>query len=445
MYLGKIIHFLKSQNNSAVLVKGTSVSLLLRVAGAGIVFILHIILARLLGIENYGYYVYASSWIALLVYFSKLGTDTSIIKFVPDYQVHERWGMIQGLFIRSRQLVLGLSLCIIFIAVFIIYFNRDIIGHEQSTVLLIALGTIPLFGLMSLYTSMLRVFKHVFKALAPGSTIWPLTLMVLTVIYFQIKKQPLSANEVMGLNLVALFVAVCISCNWAIKAIPVYVKKTHPQFHERQWFRTSLPLFLITGFNIILSRADTIMIGIFSDERQVAFYSVASRISDLVLFGMTAAATIVAPLIAQLYAQKNMLELQKIITLAAWGISLFTTLSGIFLLTFGKYILSLFGESFIASHSPFLILLAAYGIKGFIGPVIPLMMMTRYQKQLAIITSFSVVFNIVLNLFLIPQYGATGAAIATMATITFSYLIMLIYILKNLKINPTPFTKLTVS
>lgn len=66
----------------AVLIRGAGSAGLVYAAGAGVVFGLHVLLSRLMGVEHYGVYVYVLSWINILVLFGKMGLDTALLRYV---------------------------------------------------------------------------------------------------------------------------------------------------------------------------------------------------------------------------------------------------------------------------------------------------------------------------------------------------------------------------
>ena len=85
------------------------------------------------------------------------------------------------------------------------------------------------------------------------------------------------------------------------------------------------------------------------------------------------------------------------------------------------------------------ILLVCQVINVITGSVINLMTMTKYQKETLYVFSMSLVFNLVLNLVLIPIYGMEGAAWATGITTIVWNITALLLIRKKLKVDPSIF------
>ena len=68
--------------------------------------------------------------------------------------------------------------------------------------------------------------------------------------------------------------------------------------------------------------------------------------------------------------------------------------------------------------------------------------MTGYHTQGAVIAGACAALNIALNATLIPTYGLTGAAVATAVSNVFWSIIVLIYVMHRVEINPTIFARI---
>ena len=66
-------------------------------------------------------------------------------------------------------------------------------------------------------------------------------------------------------------------------------------------------------------------------------------------------------------------------------------------------------------------------------------MMTGHEKVLGRISLFTLVLNIILNLLLIPYYGAIGAAVTTTTTIILENIIKVILVKNRIGLSTIPF------
>ena len=130
-------------------------------------------------------------------------------------------------------------------------------------------------------------------------------------------------------------------------------------------------------------------------------------------------------------------ELQQIITLAARGAFVFTIIVGASIAFTGSYLLSFFGSEFSKGYPVLLILLAGQTINAFSGSVGLIMTLTGHHVKAARIFGLSAVLNILFNAILIPYFGIIGAAIATAVTTALWNIVMVYFVVSQLKINPT--------
>ena len=161
----------------------------------------------------------------------------------------------------------------------------------------------------------------------------------------------------------------------------------------------------------------------------------ASGAARFVIFGILSVNMVFAPMIAELYAQHRMAELQKLVTLAARGIFAFSLVIGVFLAILGEWLLGLFGPAFTAAYPALLILIVGMLVNSFVGPVGFLMMMTGHHREAALVLAVAALLQIVMNAILIPRYGLIGAATATAATVALWNIVLALRAARKLGIN----------
>jgi len=435
-FIHKMSKYFEANEIASILAKGASGSFAVMVLGTIIAFGTNIILARALGVTQYGVYIYVLTWINVFVLVCQLGMNTSFLKFIPSYNAKKEWSLFLGLIRYSMLNVLLASVFVVIAGSLIVWGLFDYIGKDQAYTFWIALLLVPIIALTGLRQAALRALKHVVKAGLPDSLFRPTVIAVLTAGAFIVSSEYLHATQVMMFNLLGALTAFIIGTAWLKKLLPEQLRLTQPLYNKSEWLKVSLPLFFMACMNMVLHQTDIIMIGALLNPEQAGIYAVTSRISSLTLFGLTAANAIVAPLISELYSTGQMVKLQKMITLSARGIFLFTLLTSVFIAVFGKQILGMFGIEFVNGFIPLLILIVGQMINALSGSVGFLMTMTGHQNQAAIILSVSAILNISLNAILIIKLGIIGAAIATATSTVVWNIAMLVYIWRKLSINP---------
>ncbi|MDH5570285.1 MAG: oligosaccharide flippase family protein [Gammaproteobacteria bacterium] len=422
-----------------VLARGASAAFAVSILGAVMAFGTNVLLARLMGVTQYGIYIYALTWINLLVLVSQLGMNTSLLRFIPAYNANAKWGLLRGVLTRSIQYVALASILIGVAGTLVVRIIYENIGHDQAITFWLAFFLLPILSLGGLRQAALRAFKRIVQSGLPDSLFRPLVIVVLASGVYAFSEKSLQADQVMILNIVAAMIALIIGTLWLIKALPPQLRVNKPIYTDIDWLKVSLPLFFMAGMSLILHKTDIIMIGIFLDAEHAGVYAIASRVAGLMSFGLAAANTIVAPMISELYSTGQYQKLQKMITYAARGIGVFTLIMGLCLAIMGEFLLGLFGEDFIAGYIPLVILICGQTINALAGSVGFIMIMTGHQKQAASIIGMIAMINIIGNYILIPLLGLLGAAITTAVATSLLNFIMLAYVLKRLNINPTAF------
>ncbi|HDN26563.1 MAG TPA: flippase [Thioploca sp.] len=432
---------LQGEGIGAVLVRGASGSFVVQVLAVSIGFGTQVLLARLLGVTQYGLFRYVLAWLGLLGLLSILGMDTSLVRFASAYKAQEKWGLLRGLLRRSMQYVVLASLFTGGITAIVIWGLYDRLGWETAATFWVALPLLPVLALTALRQATLRAFRRVVLAILPEQVILPLLMLAMVGAFYIYAVQPLLAYQVMIFNLLGALAAFGIGTVWLLKAMPKQVRQVSPAYADAEWLRVSLPLLFMSGMSIVANQTDIIMIGAFLSTDQVGIYAVASRIASLQVFGLIAANAIVAPMVSELYHTGKHRQLQRMITLAAYGVSIVTIFISVFLVMLGKQVLGVFGAEFVVGYGPLLILMSGQIVNALAGPVGLLMIMTGHQNKIAWIVGIGALMNIILNGMLIPAFGIMGAGIATAITIISQNLIMWFYVQRYLGINPTIFVR----
>jgi O-antigen/teichoic acid export membrane protein len=430
-----------SKGSDGVLVRGALGAFVVKTVGVGLLFGLHVLLARLLGVAEYGIYIYAIAWINILMILCLMGFQTSLVRFISAYRANQQWGLLRGLLRFSNFLVFAVSLSAAMAGVIFIRFLGDRINSEQARTFYAAFLILPILALVKLREAGLQALKHVVQSQLLIRVLRPLILAVISIGLFLLVRGHFTALSVVMGNIAAVVVVFGVGSIWLSKSLPGDIRSCTAVYEQREWLKVSLPLLFIVGMSLVLKRTDIIMIGAIRGPEDAGIYSAATNISNFLVFGLMAFNSILAPMISEFYHTGGKKELQRIIKLAARGIFVFTVLVGILLIVLGKSLLSFFGEAFVVAYVPLLVLLSSRIVISLAGPVSLLMTMTDHQNQAGIIVAVGAVLNIILNALLIPAMGLPGAAIATATSLALSNIAMLTYIWRKMEINPTIINK----
>lgn len=443
---GRLRRRLRGEGVGAVLRRGAATSLIIRSAGALLGFAANLLLARLLGATQYGVYVYALSWINILVVLALLGLPTALIRFVAAYRAQGETALLRGLLRRSFQIVLVSSGILGVVGACVVWALRIDAGAGGTGTFLVAFALLPALAFLQLSASALRGLKRIAWAQLPSQVLQRLLVIVLLGAAFLLLGGPLQAYQAMGLTVaatVAVFVVSAVVL-WrsqrqaGVVTAPGSLSMTHrAEYATRTWLTIAFPLLLISGATLLLNRTDVIMIGAFRDPEAVGIYNASARVAQLALFGLSAVNMIAAPMIAELYHTGRRRELQRTLSLAALGILVFTVSASLALTVSGKWLLGLFGARFSSAYIPLVILLGGLIVNATCGSVGYLMTMSGQERYAGVILVACAALNVVLNLVLIPPFGITGAAVATSVAMAVWNLSMLAAVKAKLALDPT--------
>ena len=402
---------------------------------------LQILLARVLGVDSFGRYVYVMTVSNFLVLLMPLGLGHTTLRYVPAYSGKMEWGLLRGFLRRSGQIVFVVAAIAGPLAAAGTWAYRDRMGAELADTFILLFLFLPAFTYLQLQFARLRAFKRPVLAQAQYQISRPLMLGLVLVFVVGVLNWSATAPIAMFATIIALvgtliWATVCVS-----RMKKEWLRPVRPEYRTKEWVKVGLQIVLIVCFNTVLNYCDTLMIGSMIGTDHAGIYSAAVRSAQLISFGLAAVNLILAPMISELYSLNRMLELQRIVNLGALGVLIISLPAFIVLLVFGDWVLSLFGTEFAQGYAALVWLSLGQLVNAFCGFVGLLLVMTGNQQYVTYTVGASALLNVVLNAMLIPIYGITGGAIATSLTMVLWNTILTVTVYRRLGINPTVFTR----
>lgn len=432
----RLLERMKGAGSGATLARGSLVVLLTKAGGAASVFVLQLVLARLLGVTDYGVYVYAFSWVLVLTMLSRLGMDMGLTRMVAQYRSSQAWGALRGVLIWAIRNTFFASLTIALIAIYLIYQVLGDVTRNQFITLVIAMHCVPLMSLISLHQGALRALHKVARAEIPESIFRPLLILIMVVTLW-LNDIEMGAPAAMAVTFVASIVTLGLVVILLVKSLPDEVFKNGAETYAGEWWSVSLPLMFMQGMYLVLSRMDMLMLGVIIGPDATGVYGAVTRVSDVVIFGLIVVNPVVAPMISELFHSNRREELQRVVTLAARLTSMITAAVAVLLVFFGEWVLGLFGSEFVVGYAALMILLVGQVVNALSGSVGYIMTMTGHQNAAAGILAIIAAGNFVLNYLLIPHFGIEGAAFATAVSIAAWNIAMLVYVRVRIGVRST--------
>lgn len=226
----------------------------------------------------------------------------------------------------------------------------------------------------------------------------------------------------------------------AMLAYAFYLRK--PKFHftmpenTSEIFSYSLFIILSGSVAVFLLDLDKVMIPYYINVEQVAVYSVGIFIATVIIVPSRAMLQIIYPITAKLISENKMDELNILYKKSAINLQVFggLILVGIFL-NINQMYLVIPDDYSGGLMAVFLIGLAKF-YDVILGNNNAILLNTKYYRMVLLFGVLLVVMMIGLNMLLIPLYGITGSALATLISVIFYNTIKLLFIVKKMNLYP---------
>jgi polysaccharide transporter, PST family len=366
-------------------------------------------IARYLGPQEFGKYSYAFAFISIFGAMTPLGLHPIVVRDIVRDPSSAR-DLIGNAFV----LYAGFSLAvtIVICLVFVPLLNQDQI---TSNAIILLSGTLVIKSTDLVKTWFEARIQSKFVALVESSSFIVASLLKVALI--------LTGASIIDFVWTAVIEAILIAgaLLWGY----------HTQVHKL-WSWTFLPKrattllgdswpLMLSGLTIVIyMRIDQIMLGEMLGHSSVGIYSAAVRISEAWYFLPTTITASLYPAIAvlkscniQAYKERNQQLFSMLVWLAIVTAALTTLLS--------NYIVTItFGESYMEATN-ILVIHVWSAIFVFLGVASNNWLVNEDLQKLAFVRAFlGAIINILCNLVLIPDLGATGAALGTLIAQFFS-------------------------
>lgn len=405
---------LRLSNIGKTILAGASAALVLRASGAGLKYLMEILFARWLGAEHYGAFAYAYNWAQLLSVLAGLGLVTTVLRYVPEYRTEQAWPKLRGLVVQSQLLTVAAGTALFGLGALVLW----MVPYEHWWTLLLGLACLVPMALINVQSSLVRGLKQISAAFVGKYVLWPVGSIAVVYGLLRVSETP-SGRLATGGVAVALSVIALGQMGLVRRVFPADVWSAPADVSAtRQWLLVSMPLLLMSGFQIVLNRADVLMVGTLLGATEAGLYNAGARTGRLLAFLLSAFNAIAAPMIGEYWADGDLEALEDLVTTVVRWVFWPSLVLATGLFAFSKPILGLFGNEFVSAWPVLILVGTGQLVHAVTGPVGYLMGLTGHERESAWVFGGSAVLNVVLNLILIPFFGLVGSAAATMTSVT---------------------------
>lgn len=402
--------------------------------GAGYLF--KVYLTRMLGPEPLGIYALGMTIVGFLGVFNTFGLPQAAVRFVAHYTSSKKTEQLRQFVVSATGIILVanvvLGLAVLWIGPWIavhFYHTPALAPYMKLFAAIMMLG-----ALTTLYSKMVQGYKEVSRLTVVTDFVGtPLTMLASVILIAwgaglrgYILAQVMSAAAVL-LLLVRLV--------W--KLTPgtghLRVPLALPESQVRNFSATLAGIGLL---NFAVGQSDKVLLGFYSNVRQLGIYAVAASLVAYIPIALQSVNQIFSPTIADLHTRGERQLLERIYqTLTRWVLA-FTLPLATVIIVFAKPLMRIFGADFEAGWAVLVIGVLGQLVNCGVGSVGFLLLMSGHERRLIRVQAAATVLTVALGWLLIPRWGIVGAAIVSAMITAFTNLWNLVQVRQLLRFVP---------
>jgi O-antigen/teichoic acid export membrane protein len=413
---------MSKQNSTQKHIRGSSLLLIGRLVALALNFGVQLLTVRYLSKDDFGAFAYALSVVSMGASVALFGLDKAIARFVPIYEEHRDYQKLFGALVMTAGVILGIGLCMILLVFALqqLLLEYFISSPLSLALLLIVIALAPMQALDSWFQGVFAIFasptaiffrRHI---LGPGLKLAAVLLIMLT----QSSVYALAfAYLVAGFIGVSAYAAMLPGL-WQKQGLMDQFNLSKIKMPAREIFSFSTPLLTTDVVLVLKSSMVVVLLEYLWGTTGVADFRAVLPIAGLNLVVMQSFKFLYTPLAARLFAQNDKNGINDLYWQTAVWIAVISF--PVFAVSFSlaqPLTLFLFGTRYAESGTILAILsLGNYfnAALGFNSYTLRVYGRVRYIVTIDLLSS---IISLGFSLWLIPAYGALGAAVAVSGTL----------------------------
>lgn len=427
----KKVNSLSSDKKFSEIITGSSWALAAKILATVLALATSVVVARFYGAKTTGSLAVVQSFLLLATIFTILGTNTSILRLIPEHMEKYSATSAFRVYRKTQYLVAGVSL----VTGTLLFFSSEFVASKifskphLTYFFSLAAAFVVFKSLMDLNTQAVRGLRliRVFALMQMLPASFTLLILAVSTFFFRAQENPVHAYLA---GLAATAVVGVLVMDKAFNARMKVDDAVH-DMPTKTILSISMPMLMTSSMQFLIGQTGVLILAIFRTEAEVGYYSIAVKLATLTTFVLSSINSMAAPKFSELFYTGKMDELFYVAKKSAKLIFWTTTPILIGLLLLGKPLLGYFyGQEFTVAYPALVLLLLGQFVNSVSGSTGIFMNMTGRQNIFRNITFGAAALNISSNLMLIPHLGIIGAAISAMISVSFWNIVTLIY-MKN--------------
>lgn len=423
----KTLRPLDTSNLKYLLGKG-GISFLFRIIGMVLSFFNIWLISNFFDTEAYGIFSLIQTFILILSLIFTLGVQNVLISEINN-QLNDGVDYSHSFLLKTSKLVLVTSI----LPILILYFGKETLSHLFNNKNLIKHFEFIAISIpfLLLHEVILYYFIALKKFVRFGFFMFFLPNIFFTTSILIFKNLINDSFYITVLFCLSYILTFFIEFVLTFRGFK-FKTSTKKLLSYQKILQKALPMMFSGIMVLLLNWTDILMLGVMKSEKEVGIYNAAFKIGFMVLIIISTINVIIVPKISELFQEGKLIELKKLLNRSTQLITILTLPIVLVLIVFGKYILAQFGSDFIEGYLVLVIITLSSFFSSICGNVDQILNFTNNQSALLKINIFSLLLNVVLNFFLIDNYGIEGAATASLISTIFLNTFCVIYIKRKL-------------
>lgn len=403
----------KSDANIIATAKGGGILFAGRIFTFGSRFVISLVLARLLDTQNYGVYSLALSAATITATLALIGLDAALVRHIALWRNRNDEAGVWG----SLQVGLGLTFALSLLAAWglfaLSYWIAENIFHDPQLApyLQISAAIVPFLTLSNTLAGATRGFKDMRSVVIAQNLIQPLVRLVLIVGFILVGLDAYRAIVIFGLADLSASIVLFYYLN---KQFSLRRPLSSGRREVKALLSFSLPVWLSESILTFRSSIQTILLGSFATIATAGIFSVASSLNLVADMVQSSVTTAVKPIIVEVHDRGQLQELKRLYQTTSKWMFAFNLPVFLIIVLFPDQLLALFGKGFTDGATALVIMAWASLVDAATGMCGAVLDYTGYPKLKLVNSIVRVALALGLSLWLIPQWGMIGAAVAVL-------------------------------
>lgn len=392
--------------------KAIGATFLATVLGKCAFLVMNALLGRMLGPESFGLFVFASGTAVLAARFSALGWPTMSMRYLPAFVADQDWGRYRGILGAAFKVVsLATLICSLLLLLAGFWVQQGSDRQDLAWGLYLSALVLPGIALRRMLRQVLAAMRKPGHSVIVDEVIPPV-LVIAGILVISVNAVSATIGYAIA-SAMAIFVGGVLT----VRHVAMHIPQAADIVEFRLWFGKAFQFLIGVSSRMLLNRTDVILLAPLATLAETGTYGAAMRLTYILTFPQIVLSMVMNPRYSDAYSRKNYAALAKHMRFSyIFSVSTALVLSLPLILFPDRIMTLVYGSAFGGGGRVLFLLSLSQLIAGIALPSVSVAMMTDRQNMVSVSTLAAVFVNVGLNIWLIPLYGAQGAATASLVT-----------------------------